>query len=81
MNKTEEKMYEIKKMIEKLLEEKKYKELETVKDMAGYRHDWATPFGGFDEKRELQSVNDIFYFLCGILRGLGLSNTWNGRIK
>ncbi len=73
------KIQEIKEMIGVLLEEKKYKELETVKDMADYRADWAKPFDKVDSVKELQSVNDIFYFLCGVLRGLGIKKTWNGR--
>lgn len=74
-----EKIIEIKEMIETLLKEKKYKELETVKEMADYRADWVKPFDKIDSAKELQSVNDIFYFLCGVLRGLGIKKTWNGK--
>lgn len=73
------KLTEIKKMIEVLIEEKKYEELETVKEMASYRADWAKPFDKLDSAKELQSVNDIFYFLCGVLRGAGIKKTWNGK--
>ncbi len=75
----ENKLVEIKEMIGILLEEKKYKELETVKDMAAFRADWAKPFDKINDVKELQSVNDIFYFLCGVLRGLGIKKTWNGK--
>jgi len=74
-----EKLIEIKEMIEVLLNEKKYKELETVKDMANFRADWVKPFDTVNCAKELQSVNDIFYFLCGVLRGLGIKKTWNGK--
>ena len=75
----DEQLIEIKRMIEALLKEKKYKELETVKDMASYRADWAKSFDTLNPAKELQGVNDIFYFLCGILRGLGIKKSWNGR--
>jgi len=75
----ENKLIEIKEMIETLVKEKKYEELETVKDMSKFRADWVKPFDKIDSDRELQSINDIFYFLCGVLRGLGIKKTWNGR--
>ena len=75
----ENKLVEIREMIGVLLEEKKYKELETVKDMADFRADWVKPFNTLNSAKELQSVNDIFYFLCGVLRGLGIKKTWNGK--
>ena len=75
----DEKLREIKEMIEILIKEKKYEELVTVKDMASFRADWSKPFDKVDEAKELQSVNDIFYFLCGVLRGLGIKKTWNGK--
>lgn len=73
-----ERLIEIKKMIETLVKEKKYEELETVKDMTSYRADWVMSFDTLDNAKELQSINDIFYFLCGVLRGLGIKKTWNG---
>ncbi len=73
------KLIEIKEMIETLVKEKKYEEIDTVKDMTNFRADWAKPFDTVDCAKELQSVNDIFYFLCGVLRGLGIKNTWNGK--
>ncbi len=75
----ENKLVEIREMIGVLLEEKKYNELETVKDMADFRADWVKPFDKINDAKELQSVNDIFYFLCGVLRGLGIKKTWNGK--
>ena len=75
----DERLIEIKEMIETLLKEKKYKELETIKDMASYRADWVKPFDTINYAKELQSVNDIFYFLCGVLRGLGIKKSWNGK--
>jgi len=73
------KLTEIKEMIETLLKEKKYKELETVKDMSDYRADWVKPFDTINDAKEIQSVNDIYYFLCGVLRGLGIKKSWNGK--
>ncbi len=75
----DEKLIEIKEMIETLVKEKKYKEVDTVKDMAKYRADWVKPFDTLDCGKELQSINDIYYFLCGVLRGLGIKKTWNGK--
>ena len=75
----DEKLIGIKEMIETLINEKKYEELETVKDMTDYRAGWVKPFDKIDYAKELQSVNDIFYFLCGVLRGIGIKKTWNGK--
>jgi len=47
--------------------------------MANFRADWVKPFDKIDEAKELQSVNDILYFLFGVLRGLGIKKTWNGK--
>ena len=73
------KITEIKEMIEVLAKEKKYEELNTIHDMVKYRDDWCKPFGEVNEKKELRSLNDIFYFLCGLMRGLQLKKSWNGQ--
>lgn len=78
-NKMDERLVEIKNMIETLVKEKKYDELETVTEMASYRADWVKPFDTIDLAKELQSINDIYYFLCGVLRGLGIKKSWNGK--
>ena len=58
-------------MIELLSEKKCDEELKVVKEMVSFRKDHSTP--------ELQSLIDVFYFLCGILFSKGLSDYWNGR--
>ena len=64
-------LIEIQRMIE-LLSEKEYnKELAMVKEMVSFRKSHSTP--------ELQSLTDVFYFLCGILFSKGLSDYWIGR--
>ncbi len=60
-------------MIETLSEKHFDDELKAVKEMVSYRSSHSTP--------ELQSLEDIFYFLCGILFSKGLSDYWNGREK
>lgn len=58
-------------MIEKLSKENMDNEIKIVKDMVSYRKDHSTP--------DLQSLTDIYYFLCGIMFSKGLSDYWNGR--
>ena len=50
-----------------------------IESMATAGADWVKPFDKINDAKELQSVNDIFYFLCGVLRGLGIKKTWNGK--
>lgn len=66
-------LYEIKKMIEKLTEKNLNDELKVVNKMVNFRISHSTP--------ELQSLKDVFYFLCGIMFAKGLSDYWNGRDK
>ena len=63
-------LHEISRMIEKLSKENCDSELKILKDMVDFRKSHSTP--------ELQSLKDIFYFLCGILFAKGLSDHWNG---
>lgn len=62
---------EIQRMIELLSNKGHDKELNVVKNMVQFRKGHSTP--------ELQSLTDVFYFLCGILFSKGLSDYWNGR--
>lgn len=65
---------EIKRMIEKISEEKNpERELKVIKDFVEFRKSHSTP--------ELQSLSDIFYFLCGIMFQKEISDYWNGREK
>jgi hypothetical protein len=66
----------IREMIELLAKEGNLKELKTVHEMVSYREDWSRPFGNLDKEKELRSLNDIFYFLNGLLRGLQIKKTW-----
>ena len=62
---------QISRMIEKLSNENCNKEIIILKDMVSFRSSHSTP--------ELQSLTDIYYFLCGIMFSKGLSDYWNGR--
>ncbi len=66
-------LMKIQSMIELLSEKGHNEELVVVKEMVQFRKNHSTP--------ELQSLTDVFYFLCGILFSKGLSDYWNGRRK
>ena len=66
-------LHEIKKMIETLAENSFDDELKAIHKTVDFRTSHSTP--------ELQSLKDIFYFICGIMFANGLSDYWNGRTK
>jgi hypothetical protein len=67
-------LVKIQEMIEKISAEKNPdRELKVIKDFVQFRMDISTP--------ELDSLRDVFYFLCGIMFQKGISDYWNGREK
>ena len=68
-----EHLLEIERMIKALSVNNFNDEIQAVHKMVEFRTGHSTP--------ELKSLNDIFYFLCGIMFAKGLSDYWNGREK
>lgn len=67
-------LVKIQEMLEKIsIEENPARELKVIKDFVQFRMDHSTP--------ELDSLRDVFYFLCGIMFQKGISDYWNGREK
>jgi len=65
-----EKLEEILRMIKEIAD-KSPANLQQIKNMVEFRKEHSMP--------EVESLNDIFYFICGIMYAKGLSNYWNGR--
>jgi len=63
----------IQEAIELFAKENMDKELLMVNKMVRFRAEHSTS--------QLQSLNDVYYFINGILFEKGLSDYWNGRLK
>jgi len=73
MTNVNERLFEIEKMIEKLVNEDDKKSLLEVKRMMAWKRDVSE-----DIQTEERKLDDIFYFLVGILFTRGLVKDWGG---
>ena len=68
-----ERLFEIENMIKKLVETNNVNYLIEVKNMIAWKRGVSE-----DIQTEQRKVDDIFYFLVGILYAKGLVNSWGG---
>ena len=73
MTNVNERLFEIEKMIEKLVNEDDKKSLLEVKRMMAWKRNVSE-----DIQTEERKLDDIFYFLVGILFTRGLVKDWGG---
>jgi hypothetical protein len=73
MTKVNERLFEIEKMIEALVKENDKKSLLEAKQMMAWKRDVTESV-----QTEERKLDDIFYFLVGILFAKGLVKDWGG---
>jgi len=74
MSNVNERLYQIEKMIEKIIDDKK--SIKEVHNMINWKR-------GVDDGVQLEQhkLDDIFYFLNGILFEKGIVKSWGGNLK
>lgn len=76
MTNINERLFEIEKMIETLIKESDVKSLLEAKRMMAWKRDVSE-----DVQTEERKLDDIYYFLVGVLFAKGLVKSWGGDEK